>query len=224
MKNKRFYSKILPVFSIILLFFLLLNSTVKASFTDDFPDMVYPDGVSASTNNADYQGGSNKYVCNKIVVKYKGNNTYYVINFLSSDYDKTRRLYLNSNNVVCMESSLYMQYLKWTGSTWSYAGWSGYSGGNASNVSGEPSYSTLVSNYELVGSSKDVYKDNTFNDVFFQSPPKPTSLMEVMSVEMEEKRTVQEILGILPLIIVVVVSFLGLRKALRILVTFLRRS
>lgn len=67
--------------------------------------------------------------------------------------------------------------------------------------------------------SKVYYEGN----VFFQVTP-PTTLAEIMEVEKTEKRTMQEIVGLLPLILVVVVSFLGLRKALRMLVNFLRRS
>lgn len=60
-------------------------------------------------------------------------------------------------------------------------------------------------------------------DPFFQITPVPV-LEGIMKQEQAEKRTIQEILGVLPLIIVVVVSFLGLRKALRILVNSLKRS
>lgn len=60
---------------------------------------------------------------------------------------------------------------------------------------------------------------------FFQFPPQTNlGLVEIMREEQAEAKTMQEILGVLPLILVVVVSFLGLRKALRMLVTFLRRS
>lgn len=72
-------------------------------------------------------------------------------------------------------------------------------------------------------SSVDIYTDVNKSDVFFQKPLVPV-LVGIMDREKAEKMTVQEILGVLPLIIVVVVSFLGLRKALRMLVTFLRRS
>lgn len=72
-------------------------------------------------------------------------------------------------------------------------------------------------------SSVDIYTDVNKSDVFFQKPLVPV-LVGIMDREKAEKMTVQEILGVLPLTIVVVVSFLGLRKALRMLVTFLRRS
>lgn len=70
-------------------------------------------------------------------------------------------------------------------------------------------------------SSVDIYKDVNKNEIFFQKPPIP-ALVEIMKQEKAEMKTIQEILGILPLILVVVVSFLGLRKALSWLLTLLR--
>lgn len=64
--------------------------------------------------------------------------------------------------------------------------------------------------------------DSTVVEPFFQSAP--SVLYQVMEQEKMEKKTIQEILGLLPLILVVVVSFLGLRKALQMLLSFLRRS
>lgn len=57
--------------------------------------------------------------------------------------------------------------------------------------------------------------------IFFQKAPVPV-LVEVMKKEKAEKKTIQEILEVLPLTIVVVVSFLGLRKALRMLLNLLK--
>lgn len=54
--------------------------------------------------------------------------------------------------------------------------------------------------------------------------PSLTPLARTFLVEVQKQEIIKEIVGILPLIIVVVVSFLGLRKALTMLVTFLRRS
>ena len=64
--------------------------------------------------------------------------------------------------------------------------------------------------------------DSTVVEPFFQSAP--SVLYQVMEQEKTEKKTIKEILGVLPLILVVVVSFLGLRKALQMLLSFLRRS
>lgn len=55
-------------------------------------------------------------------------------------------------------------------------------------------------------------------------PFQMTPLTKVMYQEKEQMATVKEILGILPLIIVVVVSLVGLRKGLRMLLNFLKTS
>ena len=94
------------LFIILLLFIMILNifgNSVKAVFTDDFPNMIYPDGISPNTINTDIQANQTRYVCNKVLVKYNGNNSYYIINYISSDYNSTRRLYITSNNIVEME-------------------------------------------------------------------------------------------------------------------------
>lgn len=78
-----------------------------------------------------------------------------------------------------------------------------------------------LENFEVLYSSVDIH--DTSGGIFFQKTPVPV-LVEVMSPEVVEKKTIQEILGVLPLILVVVVSFLGLRKALKMLSTFLNRS
>ena len=94
---------------ILLLFIIILNcctSGVFALYSDDFPDMVYPDGISPSMNNTDTQANKTRYVCNKVLVKYNGNGAYYIINYISTDYNNARRLYLTSNNIVDMERHL----------------------------------------------------------------------------------------------------------------------
>ena len=56
-------------------------------------------------------------------------------------------------------------------------------------------------------------------DVFFQGPPSLMRIAEGAGME----QTIKQIVLILPLILVVVVSFLGLRKALALLLSLLRR-
>lgn len=84
-----------------------------------------------------------------------------------------------------------------------------------------PSKNVSYAGCHIYFSSNDLYYPS--GEIFFQKTPVPV-LVEVMSPEVVEKKTVQEILGVLPLIIAVVVSFLGLRKALKMLSTFLNRS
>lgn len=70
---------------------------------------------------------------------------------------------------------------------------------------------------KVLYSSNNLYRAN--GELFFQVTP----LAQIVAVEKPETVT-KEILGVLPLIIVVVVSFLGLRKALRMLSNFFKRS
>ena len=84
-----------------------------------------------------------------------------------------------------------------------------------------PAKNVSYAGCRILFSSNDIHYPS--GEIFFQKTPVPV-LVEVMSPEVVEKKTVQEILGVLPLIIAVVVSFLGLRKALKMLSTFLNRS
>lgn len=75
----------------------------------------------------------------------------------------------------------------------------------------------------------DIYDENygSFDKLLFQTAPLKegaTNLARILRVTTEKASPVAEVLGVLPLIIVVVVSFLGLRKALKMLSTFLNRS
>lgn len=61
--------------------------------------------------------------------------------------------------------------------------------------------------------------NNDIADPFYQPP-----LTLVMKQEIKNKATIQEILGVLPLIIVVMVSFLGLRKGLTTLLNLVKTA
>lgn len=78
---------------------------------------------------------------------------------------------------------------------------------------------------EIVYTTKDVYYYGT-TDVFFPiAPPEeeaPATLLEVL--EQEKGATLQEIVALLPVILSVLVSLIALRKALRMLSNFLRKS
>lgn len=105
-------------------------------------------------------------------------------------------------------------------------------GATINNVSADSTYITFnrnnyckfTKNFIVIYKTNNVYTDDTYSTLsssdFFQVAPHP--LVEVMKVELREKKTVAEIVGILPLTLVVVVSFLGLRKALSWLLTLLR--
>lgn len=69
-------------------------------------------------------------------------------------------------------------------------------------------------------SNRDVYASASKDMLFFQVPPLLAPVVEKMKM----KITLQEVVQLLPTILVVVVSFLGLRKALQVLSRILRQS
>lgn len=75
---------------------------------------------------------------------------------------------------------------------------------------------------KIIYSNIDIYNGIKSDDIFFQAPPQGILAPIVEGTKMET--TLQEVIHLLPLIIVVVVSFLGLRKALQMLSTLLRRA
>lgn len=74
----------------------------------------------------------------------------------------------------------------------------------------------------ILGDSRGQVSVENIKEPFFHLAP-VTTLAEVLTPE-EGQKTIAEVVGILPLILVVVVSFLGLRKALSWLLTLLRHS
>lgn len=91
-------------------------------------------------------------------------------------------------------------------------------------------YSTSSSNFFY--SSCNIYSDDNYTNYFFPiAPPEeipeiqdPGTLQEILEQEKLEMATMKEILGILPLILSVLVSLLGLRKAFQALLNFLKVS
>lgn len=83
---------------------------------------------------------------------------------------------------------------------------------------------TSVSNWTASGLSVIYSTENIYynDEIFFQKAPQGVLTQIVEQVEMREVMT--EIVKIIPLIIVVVVSFLGLRKALQMLSKVLHQS
>lgn len=91
------------------------------------------------------------------------------------------------------------------------------SAGSSISISGVNSY--FYSEFTIKNNSGEVVEP------FFQLAPQSTlGLMEILEQEKEQAKTMKEIVAILPLIIVVVVSLVGLRKALRMLLNILKTS
>ena len=83
-------------------------------------------------------------------------------------------------------------------------------------------YETYSSAKNILYSNVDIVNKANNNEIFFQGAPK--NLVQVMEREQMEVKTLKQIILILPLTLVVVVSFLGLRKALNWLLKLLKCS
>lgn len=78
------------------------------------------------------------------------------------------------------------------------------------------------SSISLVASSYDISFTQNLSNVFFQKTPLGIVARQVEKVQTSQ--VMKEIMGVLPLIIVVVVSLVGLRKALQMLSTLLHKA
>lgn len=218
-------------FSIICLFCLItvvLINNVKASNLT-CKEMVCPKGDCTKTLDVYYPAGVSNFACSNsdgkhfgscIILKYDG--IYYA--FVTCNYDDVHgqeKFYRdNEGRLICnIEPYNYAFYeYSETKKTWTYKTY----------VVGAYNYGdvdwavNVFNNCEYISSTCTIYTDSNYTDVFFCKHP--TTLEEIMRVEADKKATIQEVLGVLPLILVVVVSFLGLRKALSWLSTLLRRS
>ena len=127
----------------------------------------------------------------------------------TSDYEftyKESRGYLTLENGSCQYCTLFF------GSWDDWAGSSGASGVSDINA-------VVYSNFDI--------KDSSGNVVFLSSPQQGEEAQVILApvvAQVEMSQTLSETVKLLPLIIVVVVSFLGLRKALRMLFRVLRTS
>ena len=89
-------------------------------------------------------------------------------------------------------------------------------------------YDSLCLNYSekpiSVYSSKDIYSKKTGQVVFQKAPLKMTQLAQIVEQTQPQKKTLAEVMGILPIVIVVIVSLIGCLKALKMLLALLRNS
>lgn len=183
-------------FSIICIFLLILLIFTNSVFGVDNTINFTHNEQTISLPYIDGKDLSNGYFINY------WSGRYYLVFMKSSGY-----LYINNNT---MSSTCEMDEYEYKDGAWRFI--KTYSA-NTYNGAGPQ---------DFVYASVNVYSDVNKSDIFFQHPPQ--TLSQIMEVEAEKKVTIQEILGVLPLTIVVAVSFLGLRKALRMLVTFSRHS
>lgn len=80
-----------------------------------------------------------------------------------------------------------------------------------------------ISNYSFISANFDVINSSTGEVLYSLPKGNPEILAPIMENAGTEK-TLSEVVGILPIILVVIISFLGIRKALKFISTLLRRS
>lgn len=142
-------------------------------------------------------------------LKYSDDLKVYVDNFSGSEY----RVYYN-------KSVQRVNYSYYKNGTTLNKNWSGNA---SSDTFGYSSTAEFYSNF-------DIYNDNTYTTLFFQVPVVEEPTQETQGIiaplldQQKMEETTLQIRVIIPLIIVVVVSFLGLRKALKMLSQILHRS
>lgn len=211
MKNK--------IFSILFIFLLIVLLFTSNAFASS--DVKCPSCDTVLHSDLDYDlscitKDDNKHLGLIIGLDYK--NEKYVVAYWSydSNYHNSKPfLDERSENVVCVDVAWNINIYKVVDGVLVYQGSDG-------GVYEKNGFRDLGKNSTVFSSTADIYTDSTKSKVFFHIPP--ATLEEIMRVEAGKKATIQEILGVLPLILVVVVSFLGLRKALNWLLTLLRRS
>lgn len=79
-----------------------------------------------------------------------------------------------------------------------------------------------ANNHQIIYSNFDIY--NSDGTVFFQPAPLTQGIVAQQVEQIKMTQILQEIITLLPLILVVMVSLVGLRKGLKMLETFLHQS
>jgi hypothetical protein len=175
--------------------------------------------VFASTSLTDLEGTT--YIlpdlpeeingCPYIISRCEKYNTYCLLFVKSNDFSQ----FVNSDDDVILPvdasgnqcSDVYLAETKTLDNptSWTTKKWGGLQPATAHHF--------IYANYNIY---------NTDGTVFFQPAPQGIVARQVEKVEMSQ--VLQEIITLLPLILVVVVSLAGLRKGLKMLETFLHQS
>ena len=86
----------------------------------------------------------------------------------------------------------------------------------------------LISQYgssiEVVGSNYDILRSDDNTQIFFPKTPLENGIVAQAVEKVEMSQVLVEVIALLPMILVVLVSLVGLRKGLKMLETFLRQS
>ena len=196
MKNK--------IFSIVCIFLLIFSFFMTSSFAADESGWF----DSHSANLTDYMAVIQKYYKDNDLTLYGWLlcDNGYIYTFSKSDFS----CFVDSFGLIHGDLSCYLFAFKEDDtSDTSYV----------MHKELEPHWGMTVASY-ITKSTFDVLDQN--GKVFFQGTPH--SLETIFATAMTKETPVQEIVAIIPTILVVVACFLGLRKALRILEIFLKRS
>ena len=202
MKKKQ----IVFLFLLILLLLVFFSSksfafTCKSPITGvtyDIPDLdTLPDSAKPYLKNGYF-----------ITVWSDGNKNYLTMRLF---YDNFTYLYLNDNKDCVKTPACKKVDIEVGGTTWANC--------ELKNCLGDPLLNTIVY------SSVDIYSDVNKSSVFIKALPIPARGVVQAKVEQVEMRAVlQEILGILPMILSVLVSLIALRKGWFLLLNILRKA
>lgn len=127
-------------------------------------------------------------------------------------------LYLFNNCSYNSSTSTFSCYGNFYTCDGDFTRWSLCNSNKSNSIS--PSGVGASTNYSIYITDSDIY--DTEGNLVFQVAPQATQLAQIVE-QAETEKTVGEIVAILPLILVILVSFLGLRKALSWLSALLRR-
>lgn len=205
MKNK----KILIIALFLILFCLLGYSKCFAavSYTYNGNKVTLPEipEKEGYTNYLVYYGNDNPNIVN---LKLFPDDLSYYPNVLKANNNLTLGTY---NSSSCAYAPSYFYDVE-KGADWTKTSDSGYIGG--------------IESLNIVACTTDIYytdgKQKTDDKPFFQVTPQVVLAPQVEEIQLSQ--TLEEVLGILPMTLVVLVSLVGLRKGLKMLVTFLHQS
>ena len=186
---------------VFILFLLIFNSSVFAS-----------DTITVNVNNEEYI--LTKPTNSNYILTYN-NGTFYLDVFsttIGEDFHFTLESYTSTNHCFIFDGTFYHYQYNMSSNSWDFVRTYG-DDNNRVNLGG----TFITASHDIITSS---------GESFFQLPP-PTIMKvaiipkKVEGIQMTE--VLREVIQIIPLIIAILGSFLGLRKALQILFSLLRR-
>lgn len=199
-KNKVFISAILLFVIIIGLF----SNVFAIEFSNDNNDII---------NVPDYSSLLDENTVGVVITKNSSSDD--IMLFIIHDIDVTKNLpfFSASNMIRCnlprVTDSTVDKYLLLDNS-WSFRG---------------NDYSIILNNYsELYYTSINIYDSERNNVVFQPAPQVETTILAPIVEQVETNQVTAEIVGILPIILVLLVSILAIYKAIRLLRNVLKTS